>query len=381
MPRQSKETEKVIETAAVQSNDQILVRRSLELAAKGIGLASPNPLVGCVIASADGEIVGEGTYIYDNIVHAEAIALEHAGERANGGTAYVSLEPHSHHGKTPPCTEALINAGIKRVVCPIEDPNPLVSGKGFERLREAGVEVVTGILADEAARLNEKFICWHKSGRPFVYLKLAMSLDGRISIDNSVSTAISGDAGRRRVQDLRHEHDAILIGGNTAFVDNPSLTDRSGKLRRRPLARVVLDNQLRIPLDSILVTTARETPTMVFTNSRDDEAVETLINAGVDVVKTQMGGRDLAGVLTELKRRNIQSVLVEGGTEVAGSFIDSRLVDKVTFIAAPIIIGGREAPNAIGGAGADSIAQAMRLEDVTVEPLGDEIEITGYPAS
>ena len=334
-----------------------------------------------MIASADGEIVGEGTYIYDNIVHAEAIALEHAGERANGGTAYVSLEPHSHHGKTPPCTEALINAGIKRVVCPIEDPNPLVSGKGFERLREAGVEVVTGILADEAARLNEKFICWHKSGRPFVYLKLAMSLDGRISIDNSVSTAISGDAGRRRVQDLRHEHDAILIGGNTAFVDNPSLTDRSGKLRRRPLARVVLDNQLRIPLDSILVTTARETPTMVFTNSRDDEAVETLINAGVDVVKTQMGGRDLAGVLTELKRRNIQSVLVEGGTEVAGSFIDSRLVDKVTFIAAPIIIGGREAPNAIGGAGADSIAQAMRLEDVTVEPLGDEIEITGYPAS
>lgn len=342
-------------------------------------MVSPNPLVGCVIVSADGEIVGEGTYIYDNIIHAEAIALEQAGERAKGGTAYVSLEPHSHHGKTPPCTEALINAGIKRVVCPIEDPNPLVSGKGFERLREAGVEVVTGIQADEAAKLNEKFICLHKKQRPFVHLKLAMSLDGRISIDNSVSTAISGDEGKRRVQELRHEHDAILVGGNTAFVDNPSLTDRSGNTRRRPLVRVVLDNQLRTPSDSTLVTTAKDTPTLVFTNSRDDEAVEKLISHGVDVVKTQMGGRDLAGVLAELKRRNIQSVLVEGGSEIAGSFIDSRLVDKVTFIAAPIIIGGREAPNAIGGAGADSIAQAMRLDGVTVQHLDDEIEITGYP--
>lgn len=256
----------------------------------------------------------------------------------------------------------------------------MVSGKGFERLREAAIEVVTGILGDDAARLNEKFICWHKKQRPFVHLKLAMSLDGRISIDNSVSTAISGDAGRRRVQDLRHEHDAILIGGNTAYVDNPSLTDRSGKSRRRPLVRVVLDNQLRLPRDSTLVTTAKETPTMVFTNSRDDEAVETLINSGVDIVKTQMGGRDLAGVLAEMKNRNIQSVLVEGGSEIAGSLIDSRLVDKVTFIAAPIIIGGREAPNAIGGAGADSIAQAMRLQNLTVEQIGDEIEITGYPA-
>ncbi len=332
-----------------------------------------------MIVSAAGEIVGEGTYIYDDVIHAEAIALEQAGDLANGGTAYVSLEPHSHQGKTAPCTEALINAGIKRVVCPIEDPNPLVSGKGFERLREAGIGVVTGILADEAAKLNEKFICWHKKQRPFVHLKLAMSVDGRISIDNSVSTAISGDGGRRRVQEFRHEHDAILIGGNTAFVDNPSLTDRSGKARRRPLARVVLDNQLRIPLDSALVTTAKETPTLVFTNSHDDEAVAKLTKHGVDVVKTQMGGRDLAGVLAELKRRNIQSVLVEGGSEVAGSFIDSRLVDKITFITAPIIIGGREAPNAIGGAGADSIAQAMRLNDVTVQHLGDEIEITGYP--
>src|SRR5580765_2846384 len=220
-------------------------RLALELAANAIGLVSPNPLVGCVIVSVDGEIAGEGTYTSDGITHAEVIALEYSGHLAKGGTAYISLEPHDHHGKTPPCTEALINAGIKRVVCPIEDPNPLVSGRGFERLRQAGIEVVTGILADEASNLNEKFICWHKKQRPFVHLKLAMSLDGRISLNRSVSTALSGDEARKRVQDIRHEHDAILIGANTAVADNPSLTDRSGKPRRRPLFRIVLDNRLR----------------------------------------------------------------------------------------------------------------------------------------
>ena len=189
-----------------------LTRRALELAEAGCGMVSPNPLVGCVIASADGAIIGEGTYTYDNVTHAEQIALEQAGDNANGGSAYISLEPHDHHGKTPPCTEALINAGIKRVVCPIEDPNPLVSGRGFERLRHAGTEVVTGVLADEASKLNEKFICWHKKKRPFVHLKLAMSLDGRISLNRSVSTALSGYRALERVHGLRHEHDAILVG-------------------------------------------------------------------------------------------------------------------------------------------------------------------------
>ncbi len=340
---------------------------------------SPNPLVGCVIVSAEGEIVGDGTYTYDGVTHAEVIALEQAGNKAKGGTAYVSLEPHSHHGKTSPCTEALINAGIKRVVCPIEDPNPLVSGKGFERLRSAGIEVVTGILADEASKLNEKFICWHQKQRPFVHLKLAMSLDGRISLNDSVSTALSGDAALERVQEFRHEHDAILIGGNTAFVDNPSLTDRSGKPRRRPLVRVILDNRLNIPVASSLVTTAVETPTVVFTNSRDNDKIDELRRHGVEVVESEMGGRDLSGVLEELKRRDLQSVLVEGGTEVAGSFCDARLVDKVTFIAAPLIIGGREAPNAIGGAGASDLSDALRLTDITTTKLGDDIEITGYP--
>jgi diaminohydroxyphosphoribosylaminopyrimidine deaminase/5-amino-6-(5-phosphoribosylamino)uracil reductase len=340
---------------------------------------SPNPLVGCVIISATGEVVGEGTYIYDNVTHAEMIALEQAGEKAQGGTAYVSLEPHDHHGKTPPCTEALINAGIKRVVCPIEDPNPLVSGKGFARLRNAGVEVVTGILADKASRLNERFICWHKKQRPFIHLKLATSLDGRISLRNSVSTALSGESGRKRVQELRHEHDAILVGGTTASVDNPSLTDRSGLPRRRPLTRVILDNRLRLPCDSILATTTGEAPTLVMTNCIDPELTGRLADCGVEIVPVEMGARNLTGVLEGLKSRNIQSILVEGGTAVAGAFVDAKLVDKVTFMIAPIIIGGSEAPAAIGGNGAAELSLALRLKYIEIVRHGGDIEITGYP--
>ncbi len=361
-----------------ESSDITFLRRALELAAAGRGLVSPNPLVGCSIVSSAGKIVGEGTYTLDGVVHAEAIALEQAGELARGGTAYVSLEPHDHHSKTPPCTEALINAGIRRVVCPVEDPNPLVSGRGFEHLRSAGVEVAVGLLASEGARLNEKFITWHRLRRPFVHLKLAMSLDGRISVDSSVSTALSGDIARTRVQELRHEHDAILVGGNTAAVDNPSLTDRSGKPRRRPLVRVILDNRLQLPVDSSLAQTTDDAPTIVFTNSRDHAKADRLRGLGVEVVEIEMGGRDLAAVLEELRKRDIQSVLVEGGTEVAGAFVDARLVDKLTFIAAPLIIGGREAPTAIGGMGAETIAEALKLDDIEVTALGRDLEITSY---
>src|SRR5690606_12892802 len=289
-------------------------RRALELAARGIGLVSPNPLVGCVIVSPEGEVVGEGTYIKDDVTDAEILALEQAGERARGGTAYVSLEPHDHQARTPPCTEALINAGINRVVCPIEDPNPLVSGRGFRRLSEAGIEVSTGLLAEEARRLNEKFICWHTKARPFVHLKLATSLDGRISLKDSMSTALSGDEARNRVQELRHEYDAILVGSNTAATDDPSLTDRSGQKRRRPLARVILDNRLRLPLDSKLATTTDEAPTLVFTNCIDPEAVRKLQDKGVTVIPIEGGARNLTSVLAELHKRDIQSVLVEGGT-------------------------------------------------------------------
>jgi len=354
-----------------------MTRRALELASFGIGQVSPSPLVGCVIVAENGETVGEGTYFYESVTHAEVIALNQAGEKARGATAYVSLEPHAHTGRTKPCTEALLNAGIRRVVCPIEDPNPLVSGKGFQVLRENGIEVVTGILANEAARLNEKFCVWHQKNRPFVHLKLAMSLDGRISLANSVSTTLSGKESAARVQSLRHEHDAILVGGNTTFVDNPSLTDRSGKIRRRKLVRVVLDNRLRIALDSILVETAKETPTLIFSASDDAGKISDLEKLGVEVVR--LNNRNLVHVLNELKTRQLQSVLVEGGSEVAGAFMDAKLVDKLTFIVAPIVIGGNNAPTAIGGQGAQSLASAMRLKNIEIKPQGEDFEITGYP--
>jgi diaminohydroxyphosphoribosylaminopyrimidine deaminase/5-amino-6-(5-phosphoribosylamino)uracil reductase len=364
------------ELTVTGERDVRLSQRALELAALGIGQVSPNPLVGCVITDASGEVAGEGTYIYENVTHAEVIALEKAGERAKSGTAYVSLEPHSHFNKTPPCTEALIDAGIVRVVCPIEDPNPKVSGKGFERLKEAGVEVVTGILANEAAKQNEKFICWHKKGRPFVHLKLAASLDGRIAFGASVSSALSGEAARGRVQELRHEHDAILIGGNTAAVDDPNLTDRSGLKRRRPLVRVVLDDRLMISEGSKLVTSTDAAPTIVFTSSTDAAKIGRLRDQGVEVIDVGASTRDLAAVLEELKRRDLQSILVEGGSLVAGAFATSGLVDKVTFIYAPLVIGGGDAPVAIGGSG-DSVG--LKLRDVTTAALDQDIEITGYP--
>ena len=354
-----------------------MTRRSLELAAFGVGQVSPSPLVGCVIVSEKGEIVGEGTYIFANETHAEILALDQAKDRAKGGTAIVSLEPHSYFGRTKPCTEALINAGIKRVVCPIEDPNPKVSGKGFAILRESGIEIVTGILRDEAAKLNEKFCIWHNKNRPFVHLKLAMSLDGRISLHSSVSTTLSGKESAVRVQNLRHEHDAILVGGNTAFVDNPSLTDRSKKPRRRKLVRVILDNRLRIPLDSTLIKTAKETPTLIISNSNDEAKKAQLINNDVDFAN--VNARDLAAVLEELRKRELQSVLVEGGTEIAGAFIDARLVDKISLIITPIIIGGNLAPNAFGGKGAESLAEALKLENVEIIKHGEDFEITGYP--
>ncbi|CAA9408582.1 MAG: Diaminohydroxyphosphoribosylaminopyrimidine deaminase / 5-amino-6-(5-phosphoribosylamino)uracil reductase [uncultured Pyrinomonadaceae bacterium] len=354
-----------------------MTRRALELAAFGIGQVSPSPLVGCVIVAENGETIGEGSYIYENVTHAEVIALNQAGEKAKGGTAYVSLEPHAHTGRTKPCTEALINARIRRVVCPIEDPNPLVSGKGFQVLRENGIEVVTGILKDEAARLNEKFCVWHQKNRPFVHLKLAMSLDGRISLTNSVSTQLSGKESAARVQSFRHEHDAILVGGNTAFVDNPSLTDRSGKPRRRKLARIVLDNRLRVSIDSTLAQTAKDAPTIIFSASDDETKIAELEKLGVEVVR--LNARNLHHVLSELKTRQLQSVLVEGGTEIAGAFCDAKLVDKLTFIVAPIVIGGHDAPMAIGGEGADSLDGAMRLRDLEIIKHGDDFELTGYP--
>lgn len=356
------------------------MRRALELAARGAGRVSPSPLVGCVVVDVNGGVVGEGFYVYDGVKHAETLALEQAGSRARGGTAYVSLEPHAHTGRTPPCTEALIEAGVARVVSPVEDPNPLVSGRGFERLREAGLKVETHLLAREAARLNEKYIHAHRAGRPFVHLKLACSLDGRIATRTGDARWITGEESRARVHELRHEYDAILVGAGTVRVDDPLLTDRSGRERRRPLARVILDEQLALSPDSRLARTAREAPVVVFTSeSANEERAARLAACGVEVVRERGGGRDPRAVLDELFKRDLQSVLVEGGARVAGAFLDAHLVEKVSFFVAPIIIGGDEARSAVGGAGALSVAEAVRLDEVEITRRGADVEITGYP--
>jgi diaminohydroxyphosphoribosylaminopyrimidine deaminase/5-amino-6-(5-phosphoribosylamino)uracil reductase len=355
-----------------------MTHRALDLAQRGVGLVSPSPLVGCIIVSQAGDIVGEGFYEYEKLKHAEVIALEQAGERAKGGTAYVSLEPHAHYGRTPPCTEALIRAGIRRVVSPIEDPNPLVAGKGFAHLRSAGVEVVNGVLADEAELVNEHYIVFIRNQRPFVHLKLATSLDGRIATRTGDSQWITGPAARQRVQELRHECDAILIGANTAAKDDPLLTDRSGRPRRKPLTRIVLDGRLSLSPESRLVKSANETPLIVIGNAGANEAAANLLkDHGVEVIDDPNSSRNVEEVLRELGKRSIQSVLVEGGASVAGAFLDAKLVDRITFFVAPIVIGGESAPLAVGGLGPELLRDAVRLSGVSVRQHGEDWEVSG----
>jgi diaminohydroxyphosphoribosylaminopyrimidine deaminase / 5-amino-6-(5-phosphoribosylamino)uracil reductase len=356
-----------------------MIQRALELAAQGTGLASPGPLVGCVIADDRQQVIGEGFYAYDEVKHAETIALEQAGERAPGSTVYISLEPHAHQGRTAPCTDALIQAGIKRVVAPIDDPNPKVSGRGFAHLREAGIEVSTALLAEEATRLNEAYIHFMRTGRPFAHLKMAVSLDGKVATASGDSRWITGEVARARVHELRHQSDAIMIGGRTARADDPLLTDRSGKKRRRPLVRVVVEQFLRVSQESQLVQTSDEAPVIVFASGEvKQDSLRALQARGVEVVA---GGSvlDLKSILDELGARAIQSVLVEGGPLLAALLLEAGLVNKVSFFVAPMLIGGQDAPSAIAGAGAEKIADAMRLQDIEVLKHGADVEITGYP--
>ena len=332
-----------------------MMGRALELARKGLGQVSPGPLVGCVIAGPSGEIIGEGFYLFEELNHAETIALAQAGEKARGATAYVSLEPHAHHGRTPPCTDALLTAGIKRVVAPIEDLNPKVSGKGFAHLRAAGVEVQTGLLADEATQTNEAYLHFMQTGLPFVHLKLAVSLDGKIATRTGDSRWVSGPESLARTHELRHESDAIMIGAGTAVLDDPLLTDRSGLPRRRALVRVVAGDRSRLSPESQLVRTAAEgAPLLVL-------------------------GGDMHSILKELGDRSLQSVLIEGGAGLAGKLIDAGLVNKVTFFVAPKLVGGTTAPSAIGGTGVEKMADALELDRVQIVPRGKDLEISGYP--
>ncbi len=377
------------------------IQLTLQLASQGKGLVTPNPLVGSVVVK-DGEIIGRGYHRYNELKHAEVWALEEAGERAGGSTIYVNLEPCSHQGsgkRTSPCVIALVEAGVKRVVASMVDPNPRVNGRGFELLRNAGIEVTVGLMEREAQRLNEKYAKFITTGLPFMHLKTACSLDGRIATRSGDSKWITGEEARSASQMLRHDYDAILVGAGTVLADDPLLTDRTNKPRRNPIIRVVLDGGLRIPIKSKLVQTARESPLIVFTaeeerfagdRSFDSAGVgspilarkqQVLEGLGVTVIRVESpdGRLCLSSVLEELGKRQIVGLLAEGGSEVAWSFIERGLVDKITFFIAPRIIGGRDAIPAIGGIGFELLENALELDEVEVFRRGEDWEFTGYP--
>jgi diaminohydroxyphosphoribosylaminopyrimidine deaminase/5-amino-6-(5-phosphoribosylamino)uracil reductase len=317
--------------------------RALELARRGVALASPNPIVGAVIVRA-GRVISEGFHTYDGRKHAEIVALERAGTAARGATLYVNLEPCSHAGRTGPCSRAIIAAGIKRVVASIRDPNPLVAGSGFRELRGTGIEVDAGVAVAEARALNESFAKWIRTRLPFVTLKSAMTLDGKIAAARGQTTSITSSASREAVQQLRHASDAILTGIGTMLTDDPLLTDRTGLPRRRPLLRVVMDSRLRLPLRSALVRSARG-DVLIFTRASPNSAkARALSRAGVEVVQLPVRGKkpDLRAALVELGKRGILSVLLEAGSELNGAALSAGIVDKMLLFIAPKIFGASD---------------------------------------
>jgi diaminohydroxyphosphoribosylaminopyrimidine deaminase/5-amino-6-(5-phosphoribosylamino)uracil reductase len=365
----------------MDETDIRFAREALDVAREGEGQASPNPLVGTVVVR-DGEVVGRGTHLYANRKHAEVVALEKAGERARGATVYVNLEPCSHHGRTPPCVDALLEAGVSRVVASMRDPAPYVDGRGFEMLRAAGVEVDVGVEREAAERLNERYLRYITTNRPFVLLKVAETLDGRVATRTGASKWITGAEAREASQELRRAYDAILVGVNTVVADDPDLTYRGAAPKRAPLVRAVVDPRLRIPLESRLVATASESPVVVYSRDAAGPAADALRDRGVDVVALPGGpdgALDCGALLDDLGARRANGLIVEGGPETSARFLSAGLVDKVVAFVAPKLLGGRDSRAAIGGAGPESLDAAVALERVEVRRLGDDVEITGYP--
>jgi diaminohydroxyphosphoribosylaminopyrimidine deaminase/5-amino-6-(5-phosphoribosylamino)uracil reductase len=354
------------------------MRAALALARRGLGTTWPNPAVGCVIAT-EGRVVGRGWTQPGGRPHAETEALNRAGAAARGGTAYVSLEPCAHWGKTPPCAEALIAAGIGRVVAAIEDPDRRVAGRGLRRLAEAGVAVESGLLAEEAAEINAGFLCRVRHGRPLVTLKLATSLDGHIATASGESRWITGPPARARAHLLRALHDAVMVGTGTALADNPELTCRLPGLGGHSPVRIVLDRSLRLPPDLHLVAAARRVPTWLLTLPDADPARRArLIDSGVTVIAVPpdpAGGLDLATALMALGERGLTRLLVEGGARLAASLLRAGLVDRLAWLHAPLLIGGDGVP-AIAGFGLDALADAPGFERVAVEPVGTDVLTT-----
>jgi diaminohydroxyphosphoribosylaminopyrimidine deaminase/5-amino-6-(5-phosphoribosylamino)uracil reductase len=374
--------------------DDPFLRQALALARKGLALSSPNPCVGAVIVDTQGNIVGEATHTYAGVKHAEILALEQAGEKARDATLYINLEPCSHHGRTGPCADALIAAGIRRVVASMEDPNPAVKGKGFARLRAAGVQVDVGQFETEARRLNEAFARYARTGKPLVTLKAAMTLDGKIAPppgEPGTPTAlgsgsvtggwITSEAARAHVHQLRHQSDAILVGVGTIIADDPLLTDRSGQPRRRPLLRVILDSRLRIPLESRVAADVHD-DLLVVCSLCDDSKRRQLEQRGAQVLQVPRldpGDRpNLPLIIEELGKQGITSLMIEGGAMVNGAALAAAVVDKVFLYYAPKILAGIGSVPFAAGPGFRRLSEAAYVRDITLHRFGEDFAVEGY---
>jgi diaminohydroxyphosphoribosylaminopyrimidine deaminase / 5-amino-6-(5-phosphoribosylamino)uracil reductase len=361
-------------------DDGRFMLHALDLAKRGRALASPNPMVGAVLVR-DGRIVGEGFHRYAEKKHAETWALEQAGAVARGSTLYVNLEPCSHQGRTPPCTEQLIEAGVARVVAAMIDPNPQVAGSGFHQLRATGIAVETGTCEAAALKLNEAYSKFIQTRTPFVTLKAGMTLDGKIAQADGRSQWITQEASRQRVQQLRFESDAVLTGIGTVLVDNPRLTDRTGLQRRRPLLRVLLDTWLRLASDSTLVCSRDEGDILVFCSEQCSPIRRGQLEAcGVEVVPTNVteGKVDFESVLRELGRRDITSVLIEAGPTLNFEALRSGCVDKVLCFVAPKILGGHSPLPFVGGNGFVQLDQSLNLSFASVEHVDHDLLVEAY---
>ncbi|HLB07022.1 MAG TPA: bifunctional diaminohydroxyphosphoribosylaminopyrimidine deaminase/5-amino-6-(5-phosphoribosylamino)uracil reductase RibD [Alphaproteobacteria bacterium] len=348
---------------------------ALGLARRGLGCVWPNPAVGCVLVR-EGRVAGRGATAPGGRPHAETIALERAGSAAQGATAYLTLEPCAHHGKTPPCAQALIAAGIGRAVVALEDPDPRVRGRGLEALRQKGIEVSLGVLEGEAVELNAGFIARVTQGRPLVVLKLASSLDGRIATQSGESRWITGEVARARAHLLRAQHDAVMIGVGTAVSDDPLLSVRLPGLEQRTPIRIVVDSRLRLPLTSRVVATAAQQRTWLVTlESAARERAQAFQDAAVEVITvapTAEGVPDLAEALHEFGRRGLTRLLVEGGAALGAALLAQRLVDRLVWFHAPRLIGGDGVP-AIAPFGLERLAEAPRFERTSLVPVGDDV--------
>ena len=355
------------------------MQRAVDLAEQAKGNTSPNPLVGAVIVKED-KIIGEGYHKQAGGNHAEINALQSAEEEVAGTTMYVNLEPCTHFGKTPPCSNAIIEAGLDKVVVAMKDPNPKVSGAGVERLRKEGIEVEVGLLEDEAEKLNEIFIKYITADQPFVILKNAMTLDGKIATKTGDSKWISGSESRKIVHQLRNQVDAILVGSGTVLADNPRLTTRLPEDGSDPI-RIILDSELKTPVDANVINQQSSAGTIIVTtNHAEQEKKNKLINQGVKILELGSSQKiDLQDLMQELAHEEITSLLVEGGSEVNSSFWEAGLVDKIYYFIATKIIGGSEAVPVVGGTGVEKVKDGITIIDKEVKEVGDDLLIIGYP--